>query len=384
MAMYYKEDWEQARARLLAFWEGAESDRCCVAVTAPRKGSGYASYAALQSGLNASLDALDDNDAEGIRRWWTDPEQNYRRATEWFEMTYFGGEAIPCTQINWGAMAMAAFYGSRPDFRKETVWYHPSITDWSAWEWRFDAANEPYWQQIQAILDCFLQNSPGRYFVGTPEFGSAGDLLSLMRGMERLALDLLEYPEAVEAGIRTLAQGWIDLNESVCRKTATTNQGGGVLNWMLLWGPGRIRQLACDFSSVISPRMFRRFFVPELQFASTWGELGVYHLDGPAAMRSTLDILLELPEIDTIQFTPGENMAPTASPHYLPAYQKIQAAGKRLYLLVKPEEVEPLLRVLSPQGLFLRTSVDTQEQAQDLLRLAERASRLASNGRKQG
>jgi len=137
---------------------------------------------------------------------------------------------------------------------------------------------------------------------------------------------------------------------------------------MLLWSPGRHDQVACDFSSIISPHMFRTFFIPEIEQEGGWCEYGTYHLDGPAAMRNTLDTLLTIEQIDTIEWTPGENLAPTFSTQYIPAYQKIQVAGKRLFLLVEPHEIEPLLQVLSPKGLFLSTHVDSEEEADDLLR----------------
>lgn len=37
--MYYKDDWDKARARFLAFWNRQIVDRCCLAVAAPRKGA---------------------------------------------------------------------------------------------------------------------------------------------------------------------------------------------------------------------------------------------------------------------------------------------------------------------------------------------------------
>ncbi len=364
--MYYKQDWPQAKERMEAFWRNEWIDRCCVAVTAPRKTSPYGSHAALNAGMEESLQAIAAGDEKGFERWWTDPELNYQRMIAWFENTWFGGEAIPCTYVNWGAMAMACFYGSQPVFNRETVWYTPVIQDWEAWEWRFDWQNNLYWRQTQAIVNCLLENCAGRYFVGMPEFGDGADVLSLMRGMDRLALDLLEYPDHVHRAIQVLSGSWIDLHEHIYQMTFQNNQGG-TLPWMLLWAPGRISQLACDFSSILSPRMFRQFFIPEVRREGDWCEYGTYHLDGPPAMKSTLDTLLGVEQIDTIQWTPGENLPPTFSPQYIPAYQKIQAAGKRLFLLVEPHEIEPLLAELSPRGLMLRTRVDSEEEGQKLL-----------------
>jgi hypothetical protein len=128
--------------------------------------------------------------------------------------------------------------------------------------------------------------------------------------------------------------------------------------------------------------MYRQFFVPEVELEGNWTEYGVYHLDGPQAMRSTLDTLLGIPQIKTIQWTPGENLAPTYSPQYIPAYHKIQAAGKRLYLLVEPQEIEPLLKELSPRGLFLRTHADSEDEANELLKKTEQWSRKYQWSRK--
>lgn len=368
--MYYKEDWPQAKQRLELFWRDREIiDRPCVAVFAPRKTSTLPPFPELQWGpWLGGLDVIPDGDLTGIRRWWMDPEQNYERMQLWFENTYFGGEAIPCTYVNWGAMVLAAFYGAPPIFSKKSVWYPEVIRDWETWHWHFDQSVNEYWQQTLAIVRLLLERNNGRYFVGTPEFGTAGDLLSLMRGMDKLAIDLLERPETVQHAIAVLGDAWVDLHEQIYRLTHETNDRGGVLAWMSLWSPGRHSQLACDFSTVISPRLFKKFFVDEIEKEAGWCEYATYHLDGPDAMRSHLDTLLSLDCIDTIEWTPGAGQPPTYTPAYIPAYRKIQAAGKRLYLLAEPAEIEPILAELSPKGLFLCTHADSEAEANELLK----------------
>lgn len=367
--MYYKEDWAAARRRLELFWkEGEIMERPCVAVFAPRKTSRLPSFPELQWGpWLGGLESLPDSDEEGIRRWWVDPERNYERMQLWFENTWFGGEAIPCTYVNWGAMAMASFYGSPAIFKKTSVWYPEVIADWDEWKWSFDLATNEYWRQTLDIVKLMIERGKGRYFVGTPEFGTAGDLLSLMRGMDKLAVDLLDRPDQVKLAIDLLRDAWIALQERIFVMTRECNDGGGVLAWMSLWAPGRHSQLACDFSTVISPDQFREFFVEEIREEAAWGEYATYHLDGPDAMRSHLDTLLGIPGIQTIEWTPGAGSPPTYTPAYIPAYRKIQAAGKRLYLLAEPQEIEGLLSDLSPKGLFLCTHAETQAEGERLL-----------------
>ena len=99
-----------------------------------------------------------------------------------------------------------------------------------------------------------------------------------------------------------------------------------------------------------------------------WCEYGVYHLDGPDCMRNMLDILLEIDQIRTIQFTPGIGFAPTYTEEYIPKYRKILEKGKNLYLLAEPQEVEKILQELPPEGLFMRTYVESEEDADEMLR----------------
>lgn len=373
--MYYKPDWPKAKQRLMAFWKGEIIDRCCVGVLAPRRNSKLPPFPELQWGpWLGGLEKFADDDYESIKKWWVDPEENYKRMITWFENTYFGGEAIPATYINWGAMAEASFFGSPPKFNKKSVWYPAVIDNWNTWEWKFNKETNEYWQQILAISRYFLEQNNGRYFVGIAEMGSTGDLLSLMRGMDKFSLDLLDHPKEVKKAIKILTNTWVELHEEIYQMTLKANDGGGVLAWMNLWAPGRHDQIACDFSSVISPTMFRKFFIPEFKKMGNWTEYGTYHLDGPDAMNNHLDTLLGIDQINNIEFTPGAGSPPTLSPQYIPKYKKIQASGKNLYLLAKIHEIEPLLSELSPKRLFICTNANSEDEANELLRKVEKWS----------
>ena len=365
--MYYKPDWEKTKERMLAFWNHEVLDRCCIAVHATKKTSKLSPFPDLQNGpWLGGLESLGD-DAKAIEQWWTDPELNYQRAMTWFENSYFGGEALPVTYINWGAMSLAAMFGSPAEFRNTSVWYPAVIKDWATWEWKFEADTNPTWQTILAIQQRFVQDAKGRYFVGAPELGNGADVLSLLRGMDQMAMDLITNPEVVKHAVDVISDAWVQLMDQVHHVTGDLNDGG-VLAWMGLWAPGRIDQIACDFSSIIGRDMFKEFFVPEIIKMGNWCEYGVYHLDGPACMKNMLDTLLSIPQIKAIQFTPGNNMPPTYTEAYIPRYRKILESGRNLYLLTAPHEVEQILAELPPEGLFMRTYVGTEEEADEMLK----------------
>lgn len=358
-----------------AFWNNEIVDRCCIAVLAPRKTSKMPPFPELQLGpWLGGLEKFSDNDEESIRKWWTDPEEIHKRMVIWFENTYFGGEAVPAQDLNWGAMAMAAFYGSKPKFTKKTVWYPKVIEDWKTWKWKLDPKTNKYWQQLKSIVQLLTERSDGKYFVGIPQVGTSGDLLSLMRGMDKLALDLIDCPKEVKKAIDVMGDTWVEFHEEIYQMTEKVNDNGGVLAWMSLWAPGRHDQLACDFSSVLSPDMFKEFFAPEIIKEGNWCGYGTYHLDGLEALNAHLDTLLEIEQIDNIEWTPGMGNPPTLTDEYIPAYKKIQESGKRLYLLAKSNEIELLLRELSPKGLFIHTQADSEEEANELIKKVKRWS----------
>jgi len=156
--------------------------------------------------------------------------------------------------------------------------------------------------------------------------------------------------------------------EQVHQLTLSVNHSGGVIPWLGLWAPGRTGLLACDISGVISPNMFKTFILPGINKMGKWCDFGIYHLDGPACMKNTLDILLEVDQIKAIQFSPGIGLAPSYSEAYIPQYRKILRKGKGLYLLVAPSDVEKILTLLPSEGLFMRTYVNSEKEADHLLK----------------
>ena len=56
--MKYKDDWDQAKKRLEAFWNGEITDRCCVAATGLRTGHTYKEFPLPET-------------EEGRKQYWT-------------------------------------------------------------------------------------------------------------------------------------------------------------------------------------------------------------------------------------------------------------------------------------------------------------------------
>lgn len=354
--MILKDDWPAARSRFEAFWQRELLDRCCCAVISPRSG------VAIPEPPPAPRD-----DDELVARW-LDPVYNLQRIVSRLRATWFGGEAYPATTMCLGASVMAAFYGARVEYRPETVWYHPVIDDLGSANWRVRLEESPLYQETMAATEHYVAECGERYLVGLPELGSATDDLSLLRGMQELVLDMVDYPEATHEAIHALVDTWSVVHSRLFRMAQTCNDGGCCIPWMQTWAPGPHFQMSCDFAAVLSPELFREFIVPELEGYMAVNEFSVYHLDGPDALKH-VETLTELPRLRAIQWTSGDGQPDGGDECWYPYYRRIQEAGKCLVLVgVDPARVEALLSGVSSRGLMFTTHVPSEEAGQSLLK----------------
>jgi 5-methyltetrahydrofolate--homocysteine methyltransferase len=87
--------------------------------------------------------------------------------------------------------------------------------------------------------------------------------------------------------------------------------------------------LQCDFSYMIGPRMFKQFALPELAATCQRLPRSFYHLDGVGEVPH-LDHLLGIPELDGIQWIPGDGKPDCA--HWPEIYQRVHAGGKKIQI----------------------------------------------------
>jgi 5-methyltetrahydrofolate--homocysteine methyltransferase len=356
MELAYKEDWLEARERIEAWWQGEIVDRAVIQVTAPK--ADVPIWASLRP---------DGVPEERLRDWFTDPEQVIPRLEARVQTTFWGGEAIPVVYpVSISLVAILAAYLGCP-YRivpgSYSGWASPIIADWNTRpRFAYDPHN-PWWLASRELLQAAAHRAPGRYYVGVPDLNGPSEILALLRDSERLAVDLLENRQAVIAALDEINLAWLRYWEAC---VGTIHQRvGGYLYWMGIWSDLPSIDLQCDFSCMISPRMFEQFFLPGLEQQTRWVARTVYHLDGPNAIRH-LDALCSLPGLDGIQWVPGAGKAPASA--WIRLLRRIQAKGKLIVLTCEPEEIETLLTELEPEGLLLSTHCSSEEEARTLLR----------------
>lgn len=351
--MRYKEDWEQAKKRLTAFWNQEIEDRCCISVKA------------FDQQRFSTVRLVNGTDEERFD-YWTNPDRIIERNRLRMQNTYYGGEAFPCIFLDLGAGGHAGFFKGAKYYFGDSVWFFPSVEE--PGELEFDK-NSFLYQKTLELARAFVQDSQGDYMVSMPDTTGNADALSHLLGPENLMISMMEDPEAVQGALLKIQGAYESIMTDVYQIVKQVNEGGSCVDWLSTWAPGYHAQMQCDMSVMIANDMFREFIMPELRAQCTHLQYPLYHFDGVEQLRH-LEDLLSIPELRAIQWT--QVAGQPSCLEYLPQLRRIQQAGKSLLIPVQPEQVQPLMENLSSRGLYLVTTVSTREEADRLIREVER------------
>ena len=351
--LQYKENWEMARKRMEAWWEGEIIDRAVIQVTAPRRDND------LKPDKKEEQETVQD-----LEKQFIDPDIVIPRKEKKIKNTYFGGEAFPMMLPTQGMVNIISNYlGSPMKFiDKQTIWSEPIIDDWSDLpDLSFNPENE-WWQVSKQLLKKSAENAPGKYFVGIPDLNGPSEILSTLRGSDKLAIDTIENKVEFKNALKEINYTWYRYWQA-CHGIVH-QYIGGYINWMGIWSDIAATDLQSDFSCMISKESYDELILPFIRQQTEWIPRTIYHLDGPGAVRH-LDSLLSLDKLTAIQWIPGAGAAPPSK--WLNLLKKIQKAGKRIQIFVEKEEVEILLKKLNPEGLLMKTSCNTIKEAEELI-----------------
>lgn len=327
-------DWQRIERDWNAWWSG-ELDRPLVVLETIHPISGIDWSQFTKFGLDTPVDAILDN---------------WQRI---LEATYFLGDAYPKWWVNFGPGTMAAFLGSRVSWTPDTTWFWPLEGVQSLADIRptYDPAN-PWWMRVQEMTRRAVERWQDQVLVGITDIGGNLDILASLRGSEQLLLDLTDDPEQVDRLVSEITPLWLRYYDEL--EGITSQAGRGNACWGPVWSPGKGYMLQCDFSYMISPRMFQRFVMPDLVACCEHLDYAFYHLDGKGELPH-LDQLLSIERLRGIQWQPGDGQ-PNAD-HWLPLLAKIRDAGKLCQIYVDGEGALTVQRELGGKG-FLMHIVD--------------------------
>jgi hypothetical protein len=180
-------------------------------------------------------------------------------------------------------------------------------------------------------------------------------------------VDLLTHPDEIKAMLRRGEADYFAIYNDAYERLRAAGQP--ITTWTHLLDEGRFYVPSNDFACMVSNAMFREFFLPGIVNECRFYSRSIYHLDGPNALRY-LDTLLEIPELDAIQWVFGAGNE--GFHRWVDVYRRVQAAHKGIQVICDYAELPAVMETLDPRGLFLSVgAVPSREAGLDMLRRLE-------------
>jgi len=333
--MIYKEDIERVREWHEAFWNRERLKRPLLIVRA----------------YKSNVEPYKERIVDPVTKW-TDIDYIIEEKERYFESIYFAAEAVPHTIVGIQNGAIAAFLGCDIEFRHETDWFKPVIKDWNSYKLNFDPDESKWWKFTKELFSRMVEAGKDKYFVDVPDFQSDMDTLANMRGPWKLCRDLYTCPNKIKEALDYIFENvykptFTEIHKILTRYTDLTS------TWLGVISDKKHDVLQADFLAYLSPKMAEEFIIPNLRREAQFLDRSIFHLDGPHALDK-LDLLLDIEELDGIQWVPGAGN-PSAV-NWLPLLKKIQKKGKVLWISAAPEEVKKLVSELELKGLIIEVN----------------------------
>jgi len=353
MECLWKPNWEETKKHFIDWWH--------------HRGLVIGMWGAPATG-NPHESLPQPPEAKSVEESFTNPVFRAQRSHYQMANQTFIADTLPLAETHLGPGSLALFLGATPGFSTDTIWFHPSIQDCEDPESLpplvFDPENQ-WWKLTEATIKESLKLSRGKYMVECPDLVENMDILAALRDPQVLLMDMIERPEWIEEKMVEISAAWCEVYQRVY-DLIKRDDGSSNFGAFRLWGPGKVAKVQCDLGAMISPRMFRRFVVPELTKQCAWLDYSMFHLDGHQCLCH-LDALLEIQELTAIEWTPDPNVPPGGDPHWYPLYRRILEAGKSVQALgVKPHEIKPLINAVGKEGLYIITDFTKDEDVRYL------------------
>lgn len=340
-----------AKGRLTKWWHGEAVEGVAWAIHAQRKEPRFEPPAVPEG-------------RDWLQRW-TDPAIRIPQFERQFAYTEYLGDAIPYLDTQIGPGSLGLFIGGQPTFAPDTVWYEPTLRDLAEGPGlTFDPDN--HWYRVHVgYIKAALYAARGRYYVSLPDLIEGLDTLAALCGPQELLLQLMDRPSIVHACLDRLTELYFEAYDPLY-EMVRDEEGGCCFSAFQTWAPGRYAKVQCDIAAALGPRQFEEFAAPYLARQCERLDYAMFHLDGKECIRH-LGILLDLPGVQVIQWTPGAGQPDVGDPVWYDMYRRI-LERKSLILLGMPlDRAKPTIEAIGSRGVYMVSWGCGVEEAQRAL-----------------
>ena len=320
----------------------------------------------FQEGVQPHAEITPPAPAKDLSQKWFDPQWRAEYLDWYVAHSSLKADILPVANTQLGPGSLAAILGGVFEGGEDTIWIHPNpdFTD----EIVFNPEH-PNWILHKELLKACKAKANGHYFVGMPDLMEGLDVLAALKGTDRVLLDTVMQPEILEQQMQQIN----DIYFKVFDELYDIIREGDEMAFCYFssWAPGKMSKLQSDISTMISQDDYRRFVQPFIREQCQKIDYTLYHLDGVGAMHH-LPALLEIEELNAIQWTPGVGEPQGGSPKWYDLYKKILACGKSVMACwVTLDELKPLLDHIGADGVHLEMDFHNEKEVEQAMRIVE-------------
>lgn len=320
----------------------------------------------FQQGVTPHADIPEPRPYKDLNQRWFDPEWRAEYLDWYVAHSSLKADILPVANTQLGPGSLAAILGGVFEGGEDTIWIHPNpnYTD----DIVFDPQH-PNWLLHKELLRACKEKAQGHYYVGMPDLMEGLDVLAALKGTDQVLLDTVMYPERLEHQMQQINDIYFQVFDELYDIIRESDEMA--FCYFSSWAPGKMSKLQSDISTMISVDDYRRFVQPFIREQCQRIDYTLYHLDGVGAIHH-LDALLEIQELNAIQWTPGVGEPQGGSPKWYDLYKKILTSGKSIMACwVTLDELRPLLDNIGGDGIHVEMDFHNEQEVEQALHIIE-------------
>ena len=320
----------------------------------------------FQEGVTPHADIPMPPAPKNLNQKWFDPKWRADYLDWYVAHSSLMADMLPVANTQLGPGSLAAILGGVFEGGEDTIWIHPDPN------YKDDIVfnpNHPNYLLHKELLRACKAKAQGHYYVGMPDLMEGLDVLAAIKGTDKVLLDTVIQPEVLEHQMQQIN----DIYFQVFDELYDIIREGDEMAFCYFssWAPEKMSKLQSDISTMISVDDYRRFVQPFIRQQCQKIDYTLYHLDGVGAMHH-LDALLEIKELNAIQWTPGVGEPQGGSPKWYDLYKKILASGKSVMACwVTLDELRPLLDNIGGNGVHIEMDFHNEREVEQAIRIIE-------------
>lgn len=301
-----------------------------------------------------------------INQFYFDPEWRSDYLHYQLSKSSFLADIPPVANTHLGPGSLSAILGAELEGMDETIWikHRDDFGD----ELRLDPNNK-WWKLHLDLLKQCKSKAQGKYYVGCPDLVEGLDTLAGMKGTESILMDMMMRPDILLEQLQKVNDLYFEVFDQIY--DIINENGEMAFCYFSIWGPGKVSKLQVDMSVMFSEDDYRKFAQPFIREQCQKIDYTLYHLDGIDALHH-VDAILEIDELNAIQWTPGVGEPQGGNPRWYDLYKKILSKGKSIMpCWVELDELEPLLDNVGADGLNILMHFKNEKDIEKALKIVE-------------